>query len=268
MRFLRSVLVTSKRWIANLQGEILLLWNGKLDFQTSRKKLYFKWNFALWFSKGLSNENLKNSDYSMKKDLLLLSRRIIDIRVRALVCNLNTANCNVKMRTRRHKMDIPWTSTTLAPREWIANYRCLQTLPPPHDDKHNSRNEVKLKPRTADKPHRDVRLLLDVDTRGFTWELELFLSGCGVLIGGDFLPSPHGEERPRPVMLVLNIPFSTVVDLSWGWSSFPNCNDRVHTLVFPFGRTVVEPNPPEHSLSESPPSKTCSWRPFMRGLHY
>lgn len=73
---------------------------------------------------------------------------------------------------------------------------------------------MKLKPRTADKPHRDVRLLLDVDTRGFTCESELFLSGCGVLIGGDFLPSPHGEERPRPVMLVLNIPFSTVVDLS------------------------------------------------------
>lgn len=73
---------------------------------------------------------------------------------------------------------------------------------------------MKVKPRTADKPHKDVRLLLDVDTRGFTLQFELFLSGCGVLIGGDFLPSPQVDVRARPVTLVLNIPFSTDVDLS------------------------------------------------------
>lgn len=64
--------------------------------------------------------------------------------------------------------------------------------------------------RTDARPHNDVRLLLDVEARGFTCELLLLFSGIGVLVGGDILPSLHGDERPRPVIFGLNTPLSTV----------------------------------------------------------
>lgn len=63
------------------------------------------------------------------------------------------------------------------------------------------------------RPHSDVRLLLEVEASGFARELLLLaFSDCGVFIGGDNLPSLHGDDRPRAAMFVLNTPLSTVTE--------------------------------------------------------
>jgi hypothetical protein len=105
---------------------------------------------------------------------------------------------------------------------------------------------------TEESPHRDERLVLDVDACGFTFDFRPFPPARMLLEGGD-LPACHGD-RPQPtVPMFKTAPFPKGRESSSDCSSLPTFTTWGDDFLFSLQR-----NPPENSLSESPPpSNTC-----------